>query len=218
MQFGLFSDGVFVTGASDEHRNLVGRQVIRIGNVEVEELVRRTQAVTFFENQSRARMMAPDRLALVEVLADLGAIDAPGPVTITFESDAVTLEPLSGDIDNWFGGQPDVRPRWTRDIKTDEWFEVVPQDDAIYVQVNRFAENPQRPYSEFVAQTLAAAARGWRVALCRGPAAQLGWHRLVGLFPLPGGSPVVNSINMAVYSFSWAAPRFLRSSTFLHAN
>ena len=157
VQFGLFSDGVFVTGASEEHSSLVGKQVFRIGNLEIEELVTRTQAVTFFENQSRARMMAPDRLALVEVLANLGAIDEPGPVTITFESDAITLEPLSGDTDSWVDGQPADRPRWTRDIKTDEWFEVVPEDDAIYVQVNRFAENPKRPYSDFVAQTLSAA-------------------------------------------------------------
>lgn len=162
VRFGLFSDGLFVTGATPERAGLIGQKVIRIGRMLAEQAIEATQAVSFYENQSRAKTMAPDRLALMEVLEALDVTDDSENVELVTrdsqgEITTAMLYPLSGSLDDWVDGQAEPPPRWNRYIDRDEWFELVPEDDAIYVQVNRFAENPKRPYSEFVADALSAA-------------------------------------------------------------
>ena len=51
----------------------------------------------------------------------------------------------------------DPAPLWLSRTDEHEWYQLLPARDAMYVQVNRFAENPARPYADFVAETLARA-------------------------------------------------------------
>jgi hypothetical protein len=162
VRFGLFSDGLYVTAASSEYARLVGAKVVRIGALTAESAIAQTRAVSFFENDSRAKLMAPDRLALPEVLRALkitNSIDTIGIVT----SDSLgrvretNLATLSAPPAEWIDGMASPAPLWMRDQETSQWFEALPSSDVIYVQVNRFEESPPRPYSEFVAETLAAA-------------------------------------------------------------
>ncbi len=161
VRFELFADGLFVIGATEQHRALVGHRVIAFDEMPVEEAIERVRATSFHENDQRAKLIAPDRLALPQVLSILG---------ITASSDRLRLTTQKGDTAHQqtvlkpMGPDDQIRladgvlsPLWQRHRNRHEWFKVLPENDAIYVQVNQFAENPPRPYSVFVAETLGAA-------------------------------------------------------------
>ena len=54
-------------------------------------------------------------------------------------------------------GGPASPPPWLARTEEHRWYSVIDRDDAIYVQVNEFEENPVTPYGDFVAETIAAA-------------------------------------------------------------
>ncbi len=166
VQFGLFENGLFITGAAAGSTALIGQQVVRIGSLPVAEAIEQARLTAFYENDNRSRLMTPDRLALPEVLRALGMVEAIDAVPLLTQDQSGTervtnLAPLTGNLDGWMSSPTGPPPLYLRDLDTSQWFDVLPPSDsgtgAIYVQVNRFEEAPARPYSEFVVDSLAAA-------------------------------------------------------------
>lgn len=162
VRFQLFDDGLFVIAAQSEHTSLIGHSVVALDDTPVDEAISAVRAVSFTENDSRAKLMAPDRLGLPDVLAYLGVTDAPGSLLLKTRSpdgDEVSTEmqALASPGLSFDDGLPDTLPTWQKHRHDYRWYEVLPDDDAIYVQVNQFEEKPIRPYGEFVAETIAAA-------------------------------------------------------------
>ena len=162
VRFDLFSDGLYVVGATPEHRRLIGQRVVGFDRTSVEKAIERVRSVSFFENDSRAMLMAPDRLALPEVTRILGISESDEAVTLTTlatdgTGSATALETLTADGSPFVSGTPEPAPTWLANRDAYRWYRVMPDDDAIYVQINEFEENPVAPYGDFVAETLAAA-------------------------------------------------------------
>jgi len=161
VRFGLFEDGLFVVGSTADYRHLVGQQVLRIDDTPAERAVAMTELVSFFENSWRAKLMAPDRLALPEVTEALGISHAADEITLTTvdtdgRQSTTSLESLSRPGERFVSGI-DTSPHWLRNKDEYRWYDVLPDRDAIYVQVNEFEENPVSPYGDFVAETIGAA-------------------------------------------------------------
>ena len=162
VRFELFDDGLFVIAARPEHAALIGHSVVAFDDATVDEAISAVRAVSFTENGSRAKLMAPDRLGLPDVLAYLGVTDATDALSLTTRSadgeEVLTeMRALAGPGLDFVNGLPDTPPSWQRHRDKYRWYEVRPDDDAIYVQVNQFEEEPVRPYGEFVAETIVAA-------------------------------------------------------------
>ena len=161
-RFGLFDDGLFVIDAAPEYRELIGQAVRFFDATPADDAIERVKTVSYFENDSRARLMAPDRLALPEVTRQLGITLASDIVELTTVDRAgkITksrLKTLEVPGQNFIGGLPSPPPLWLQNTDTSHWYMLLKDRDAIYVQVNRFVENPEVPYSEFVAETITAA-------------------------------------------------------------
>lgn len=158
--FDLFEDGLFITAATAEYKHLTGRQVSKVGNLDSTEAIERLKAVSFHENQSRAKLIVPDRLALPEVLKAMDMVDSADEISITTvandSEEHTILKPMTGPADSRINAG-DHSVLWLSNRKAHQWYQVLPEQDAIYVQVNQFAENPTRIYGAFVAETLAAA-------------------------------------------------------------
>lgn len=161
LQFQLFDDGVFVIAATSTYQNLIGHRVVALDSTPIDEALDLVKSVCFFENESRAKLMAPDRLALPQVTTALGITDAIGNIEITTEDSLGSLHETrllslshSGES---FVDKKTVTPLWMANRNEYRWYEVLEDQDAIYVQVNEFEEAPVYPYSDFVAETLAAA-------------------------------------------------------------
>ena len=162
VQFGLFDDGLFVIDARPGHAGLIGRRVTAFDDTPVDEAIAAVRSVSFTENDSRAKLMAPDRLALPGVLAALGIShvnDRLSLTTVDDEGEIVisTLRALTAPGLVFQSGPPETLPSWQVHRDWFRWYEIRPEDDAIYVQVNQFEEEPVRPYGEFVAETIRAA-------------------------------------------------------------
>jgi len=54
-------------------------------------------------------------------------------------------------------GAAETKPLWLSRADEYRWYTVLEDNDAIYVQVNQFEENPVQPYGDFVAESIAAA-------------------------------------------------------------
>ncbi|MDJ0653355.1 MAG: hypothetical protein QNJ40_04305 [Xanthomonadales bacterium] len=162
VRFELFVDGLFVIAARPEFSELIGHRVEMIDETPVKDAIAAVRSVSFVENDSRAKLMAPDRLGLPDVLAYLNIINSPESLSLTTrgadgEPVSTELRALSKPGHRFVDGLPDTLPSWQKHRDKYRWYEVRPDDDAIYVQVNQFEEQPVRPYGEFVAETVAAA-------------------------------------------------------------
>lgn len=165
LQFQLFDDGVYVIAAIEQYQQLIGHKVLEFDNSTIEQALDAVIRVSFFENDSRAKLMAPDRLALPQVLHFLDIIDDADRFSITTEdSNGATrvseLTSLTTPGEAFVHRLPEPQPLWTRRRDQYKWYEVLPEQDAIYVQVNEFEENPPVPYADFVAETIASAREG----------------------------------------------------------
>ncbi|MDX1642987.1 MAG: hypothetical protein R3244_01375, partial [Thermoanaerobaculia bacterium] len=160
-RFGLFSDGLFVISAATGYGDLVGLRVVRVGETAVEEALELASATIAAGNDSRRRILLPDRMALPEVLAAVGIIPSASETELLFEDAAgeerrVTLAPLPDGPVSWSGG-PRTTPLWLRDPRDPKWYEVLSDRSAIFVQVNELEAFPERPWADFVRETLEAA-------------------------------------------------------------
>lgn len=162
VRFELFEDGLFVTSARPDYRELIGRKALKFDTTAVGEAIEAVRSVSFFENNSRARLMAPDRLALPDVTQILGISRASDAVTITTGDDTgqtrtTRLQTVNEPELEYVSGMPATLPLWLKNRDKYRWFEILKDHDAIYVQVNQFEENPVLPYGDFVAETIEAA-------------------------------------------------------------
>ena len=160
--FELFDDGLFVITARPEHAELIGHRVVAFDDTTVDDAISAVRAVSFTENDSRAKLLAPDRLGLPDVLAYLGVTGETETLSLTTRSAdgeevATEMQALTSPGLDFDDGLPDKLPAWQRHRDKHRWYEVLPDDNAIYVQVNQFEEEPVRPYGEFVAETITAA-------------------------------------------------------------
>ena len=162
VRFELFEDGLFVVSARPDYRDLIGQKVVDFGARTASEAIEAVKSVSFFENTSRARLMAPDRLALPEVTQILGISRASDSVTVTTSDDTgrtriTRLQTVSESGQDYESSLPATLPLWLKNRDKYRWFEVMEDRDAIFVQVNQFEESPVVPYGDFVAETLEAA-------------------------------------------------------------
>ncbi len=162
VRFELFSDGLFVVGAAPEHAHLVGHRVTLFDDTATDDAIATVRSVSFFENDSRARLMAPDRLALPDILHFLGVSDSGDEVSLTTVDSGgrevrTTLSALNGEEQAFVDGAPAPEPMWRSRQDEYRWYRILDDDDAIYVQINQFEESPVTPYGDFVAETIEAA-------------------------------------------------------------
>ncbi len=145
-----FSDGLFVTAASESYANLVGGKVVRIGSQTASEAMTRVLRVTPRDNAMTGRAMAPAYLAIPEVLHALGVTDSVERVKLSIEKDGtvreVHVEPVqfreipSLEMIRADGGSAlplylRGRPVWPMaPLEKNFWFEVLPESETIYVK------------------------------------------------------------------------------------
>ena len=94
-----FSDGLFVT-AEVGKRGLVGRRVVAIGGVPVEQVLERVSPLVPHDNEWSMRSLRPEYAVVAEVLHGLGVAPSTGPLTFTLaapdgSTSDVALEPVT---------------------------------------------------------------------------------------------------------------------------
>ncbi|HYI21658.1 MAG TPA: PT domain-containing protein [Candidatus Limnocylindrales bacterium] len=144
-----FSDGVFVTDALAEHRDLVGARVDAIAGHDIDELLNAVEPLVSRDNQQQVLSSSPLFMLVANILHGLGFVpDATSAVefTLTRDGEVITddLEPVPmSSVGSLLGGHYfwSVPPRsggplWLSNLDDEMWFEVDADSSTLFVGYN----------------------------------------------------------------------------------
>jgi len=165
VRFYLFSDGLYVQTAAPDRRDLVGARVVRIGTMTAEAALEAIRPAVHYDSEMWFKLVGPQYLRVPEILHACGVTADLGPTPVSVEKDGrtttVTLEPLpSGQEPAWVAWSDvsgTAKPLFLKDPGKPYWFEILPDQSAIYVQVNSIQNDPAETMAAFSARMIAVA-------------------------------------------------------------
>ena len=149
----VYKDGVFVRDGDRQYKELIGKRVIRVGKLPVDEALERVATVTPRDNTQQIKWMAPHYMTRVEVLDALGIIDGLDHVDLVLEDEAgrqtterVQAKPYSEVFAVMSGDKTGLMtmsdaasaevPLWQKDSRNNYWFEYLQDENIVYFQYN----------------------------------------------------------------------------------
>ncbi len=171
-----FADGWFVRSAAPAHQDLVGKQILRVGDLPVEEVAGRLAALAPHDNASGLKRSVALLMAMPEYLVAVGAQGSREELQLTLASvggqpqqakiPAARLSPQAlqalGQTRHTPSGHVSAQkagiqtPLWLRDPERAFGFERVPGHRAMYVQLNRMQDAPDESLAAFTARLFKA--------------------------------------------------------------
>jgi len=150
LRFYLFSDGLYVIDA--DRKDLIGRRVVRFGEVDAAEMLRRVEPLFGRDNEIAVRVLGPLLLAFPEILKHLGGTNR----LALADNEVLTIEPST--VSARFGPPPKLMPSpltmvpaplYLRKVSDAYWFERLPDRKTIYFQFNQVMDKPDELLSAF---------------------------------------------------------------------
>nr|CAI78567.1 hypothetical protein [uncultured Aminicenantes bacterium] len=165
VRFYLFSDGLYIRTATPDHRELVGACVVRIGTMTADMALEAIRPAVHYDSEMWFKLVGPQYLRIPEVLHACGVTSVPGPTPVTFEKDGlettVTLEPLPAGPEpawvDWSDVSSTAKPLFMKNPGKPYWFEYLPRDKALYIQINSIQDDPGESLAAFSARMIDAA-------------------------------------------------------------
>ncbi len=163
IRFEYFEDGLFVTSAALEYREIVGGKVIKIGNTPVDQAVTRTQDISWGDNGNEQSLKdgSSFMMTIPKILKGLKIADSDNQVSLTVEKDgqqkSLELKPVN-DMRSFFtNGQlayayqqsKDPIPLYLRNSQNNYWFEYVEKTKVLYVHINQLINKPDESVAVF---------------------------------------------------------------------
>jgi tetratricopeptide (TPR) repeat protein len=167
LQFQAFPEGVFITAASPEHRDLLGAQLTEFGGRPIEEVMRWVEQGVSVDNESgNARLNAAFRLRYTALLQAGGAIAERDGAALRLRGldGAERTVRVAADMsqpDIW--NQKPAPPGWVtlsqvlpgpdplylRDPARNYWFEHLPARRTVYFAFNTIRDQPDESIAAF---------------------------------------------------------------------
>jgi hypothetical protein len=152
-----FPDGVHILGGMPAYKEWVGAKILRIGNMPVEEAARKLGALYSHDNRSGERKSLYYTLGFAEMLKYIGATEAVDKIDLTLQTAenkekgvgvrTVSFISMARHLGGWYpqaaNGLSTMNetaeaplPLWLKNREKSFWFEYVPQDKMMYLQIN----------------------------------------------------------------------------------
>ena len=155
-----FDDGVYVVAAGRDYASLVGARLVAVEGQDAGEVLEAVRPVVSHENEHWFRELAPEVVAIAEVLHTLGALPDVEAGRFTFEPGGEVVLPAlaaSAPLD-WAGAfEGRTPPLYLRSPGAYYWYAYLPEARALYVHYRRCADQPGYPFEAFVDEVKAAA-------------------------------------------------------------
>ncbi len=162
VQVRWFSDGLWITAGGPATGQLIGRRVVAVNGVPIEEIFTKLKPYLSHENESWARQISTGPILSPEVLSVLGVLPAPSAVPVTLEDRrgerSEALLPAGGavTIPGPHLAFP-LNPLWRRNGTFNYWAHFLEESRTLYVKYNSCSESPALKMTDF-ARELAALA------------------------------------------------------------
>ena len=145
-----FPDGYFVVAAGLKHRNLIGKQLVSIHGIAIDEVAERVRPYFSAENRYAEISNVESAIRHVDFLVAAGVADSNERVRLSLldsKAAAVEIEIESSedktDLNAW--AQPKLLPRYLSNMKSDYWFSGT-EDGLFVLRYNRC--NGHQKFSE----------------------------------------------------------------------
>jgi tetratricopeptide (TPR) repeat protein len=163
-----FSDGLFVQKAAPEYAEMVGGKIVKIGDLNADEVFKTVSQAAFADNEMGVKDIVPLMLTVPEILAGFKIIGDKQKLNLTIETGGRqkvyeikptgTLENLNRVPANWIDAAPPAnQPLYLKDRGNMYWFEYVKDRRMLYVQHNGIGNKPDEPVAQFYKRALAVA-------------------------------------------------------------
>lgn len=164
-----FQDGLYVASVSKRYRGMLGKKVIRIGNLTVEEAMRALARFVAADNKMTILANVP-RWCLNDgqLLHYIGAGDSPNKITIALERDDSSTSDVTISTspqlpmpfyrpfihsDNYtIAMNVDSKnpvPLYMTQMNKPYWFVYLPDHDAVYLQINVLNDEESESFEDF---------------------------------------------------------------------
>ncbi len=152
-----FADGIHVRSAAEEHRDLVGARLLKVGRFSTREAADRVRRFMHRDNPMTLRLGIPWLLVRPAFVRAAGAINGLTSIPMEFETRdgerlRRELRPLAaadpGAVDA-FRREGHPRPIWLRDNDCAYWFEALEDGRSVYVQFNAVVNDEDETLEAF---------------------------------------------------------------------
>jgi tetratricopeptide (TPR) repeat protein len=171
VRFYRFTEGLFVTAASESYRQLVGAQVLSVDGHPVDELLAALEPLLSRDNHQQVTWTGPEVLRWTPLIHALGLISDPGQATLTvrFADQTTAMVAVESVADHYarltvprpagWISLPDVAgapvPLYLRNSDAAYWFEYLPAEAVVYFQFNGVGDQPLEAIAAFCARLFA---------------------------------------------------------------
>jgi hypothetical protein len=174
VRFYLFEEGMFITAAAGQYRELLGAELLKIGGTAVSDALAAIDPLLSRDNSQQVRRLSPEVLRWAPLLQAIGVISDPGEAELTVRfpdgrTGQVTVTaagPGPHDYPN-VGAWPGLTgprpagwvslcdtvdgplPLYLRNCDLLYWSEYLPADGLVYFQFNSVADQPPETFTAF---------------------------------------------------------------------
>ncbi len=161
--FYWYSDGLGVSSATEEFRQLLGARVVRIGTMTPEQIEAAAAPYISYENQYWLHSESVSWMVETEFLRQLKLTGADGNTEVSVikpDGEPLTVQlPTLGPIqlrdahfitvEDGFGHPV---PTINKARSSYYWYEYLPESKALYIQFNVCENDPKQPFGEFTSE------------------------------------------------------------------
>lgn len=152
LQFWVFPEGIFVVGASDENKGLIGSRLVSIEGVAAEEALRRVNETQSVDGDNEYVYLGAELLREAPYLFGLGITRSVDTIRVALQkpgesSKSLALATSKERMPNRLMPLPNVAaPLYLEEQKQSNWERALPEQSAMYLRVNMYDPN-QSPHA-----------------------------------------------------------------------
>lgn len=156
-----FSDGLYVNVAAEQYEPILGKRVVRMGKLTSEEAMREMARFVAADNENTVLANMPQfYLSDGQLLRYIGASDSPDSIILTLENDNGSMFDYKISTDSDFGtgavrlvsmvkSGENPPPLYRKRRGENYWFEYLPEQQAVYLQINLMNDIDSDPFPAF---------------------------------------------------------------------
>ncbi len=166
LQFYFFQEGLFIIASDPKYKDLLGAQVLRLGEHTVEEVMNSLNKVISRDNEMWPRQLGAYHMRSLPLLSGLGLVsdirktelsirDVTGKDrVVTVEADSthptsVIWNEFPADWITYAQSLGTQMPLYLKNTKSNYWFEYLPDAKLVYFQYNRVINDKQETLTMF---------------------------------------------------------------------
>jgi tetratricopeptide (TPR) repeat protein len=165
VKFYRFTEGLFVTAATEAYRQLIGAQVLSVDGHPADEVLTAVEPLISRDNDQQVTWLGPEMLRWTPLIHALGLIRDPDQATLTVrfgdqttgtvavESVADPHTSLTAPRPAGWISLPDTvgapMPLYLRNSDAPYWFEYLPDSAVVYFQFNGVGDQPLEAIAAF---------------------------------------------------------------------